>query len=155
QVTVYSDQTVTQNIGENNRVTISGTVFEDQNGNGVQDSGDTPVSGETVFIDLANDGVFSPGIFNASTGVWSGGDPFATTNANGFYSFVGLTNGSYRLELQSASGMLMDNPGFVDVNVAVGQDLTQNIGEGLPTSISGFVFDDKNANGVFDPGEPG
>jgi subtilisin-like proprotein convertase family protein len=39
---------------------ISGTVFQDNNGDGVFDAGDTPVSGATVYIDSNNNGVLDP-----------------------------------------------------------------------------------------------
>jgi hypothetical protein len=161
QVTVYSDQTVTQDIGENNRTTITGVVFEDLNGNGVQDPGDVPVAGEFVFIDLVDDGFLfnattdNRGTYNASTGTFTNGDPFTTTDVNGRYSFTGLAPGIYRVEIQSTAGLIMDNPQYRDAILNPGEDLTLDLPEGLPASVSGTVFDDKNANGILDPGEPG
>src|ERR1700691_6196457 len=62
---------------------ISGTVFNDANGNGVQDSGEAGIAGATVYIDSSNAGVFKVG------------DLETTTNSSGVYSFAGLAPGTY------------------------------------------------------------
>lgn len=40
---------------------ISGAVFQDNNGNGVQDAGEPPLPGVTVFLDANNNGTLDPG----------------------------------------------------------------------------------------------
>lgn len=48
---------------------IRGTVFNDLNGNGVLDTGETGIAGRTVFLDLNNDGVYqSAGTYTPSSG---------------------------------------------------------------------------------------
>jgi hypothetical protein len=56
--------------------TITGTVFNDLNSNGVQDPGESGIAGVTVFLDANNDGVLQPGEMTATTG------------ADGSYSFT-------------------------------------------------------------------
>ncbi len=63
--------------------TISGIVFSDFNVNGKQDSGEPALAGQTLFLDLKNDGTLDTG------------DPTATTNVDGNYSFTGLATGTY------------------------------------------------------------
>jgi hypothetical protein len=63
--------------------TLGGTVFEDINRNGVVDSGDTVLSGVTVY-------------FFDATGANVG---HATTDATGTYSSAGLAAGRYSVEL--------------------------------------------------------
>jgi len=68
--------------------TITGRVFDDTNGDGVFDGTDTPVAGQTVYLDLNN------------SGVQSANDPTAVTNANGVYTFsdeIGGLSGTVRL----------------------------------------------------------
>jgi hypothetical protein len=55
-------------------LTISGTVFADLNGDGIQDNGETGLSGVRVYVDLKN------------TGSYVSTDPSAITAANGTYS---------------------------------------------------------------------
>jgi hypothetical protein len=55
-------------------LTISGTVFADLNGDGVQDNGETGLSGVRVYVDLKN------------TGSYVSTDPSAITASNGTYS---------------------------------------------------------------------
>lgn len=152
-ITVASGDTPIVNIGENNTATITGTLFQDLNGNGVLDPGEPGVAGETVFLDLGSTGVDNPGIYNPATGGFDKGDPSLATNYLGQFTFGDLTPGVYRIEVVSAAGFVQDTPGFVDVTVGAGQLVTANVGEGAPASISGVVYDDLNGNGTMDPGE--
>lgn len=62
---------------------ISGTVFNDANDDGVMDDRELPLTGVTVFID------------QAGTGVYATGDPYAVTDSNGDYTITGLMPGRY------------------------------------------------------------
>jgi hypothetical protein len=77
---------------------ISGTVFHDYTTNGIQDSGEPGLAGQTVFIDL-----------NGS-GVWQPGDPTALTDANGNYQFQGPSAGSYIVRQLLLGGVLLSTP---------------------------------------------
>src|SRR5208282_1159481 len=70
-------------------VPISGTVFEDYNKNGVQDTGEPGLAGWTVFLDVAG------------TGKYVATDPSAVTNASGQYTlsvgFTNLASGTYNV----------------------------------------------------------
>jgi hypothetical protein len=61
---------------------ITGTVFNDKNGNGVHDRGEGVLAGWRVYADLNGDGK------------WEKGEPFAITNARGVYKLK-LPPGSY------------------------------------------------------------
>ncbi len=61
---------------------ITGTVYLDSNANGVQDAGEAGLAGRVLFLDLAG------------TGVFAAGDPTATTDANGHFTFTGEAPGS-------------------------------------------------------------
>jgi hypothetical protein len=60
---------------------ISGTVFNDANGNGVLDAGETGMAGVVVFLDANGNGVLDAN------------EMYTTTDANGHYSFTGLATG--------------------------------------------------------------
>jgi Bacterial Ig-like domain (group 3)/SdrD B-like domain len=62
---------------------VSGTVFLDLNGNGVQDPGENGLAGITVYLDLNNSGQFVSG------------DPSAVTANNGSYTIGNLAPGTY------------------------------------------------------------
>jgi hypothetical protein len=66
-----------------NTASISGSAFNDANGNGVFDSRENALTGVTIFID------------QAGTGVWVASDPTATTDVNGNYTFSNLSAGRY------------------------------------------------------------
>jgi protocatechuate 3,4-dioxygenase beta subunit len=84
--------------------TISNFVWEDLNGNGLQDSGEPPIEGVQVNL-LQNDGstpvqhwtgAGSDGIRGTSDDVYS---PYVVnTDVNGLYSFVDLPAGDYKVQ---------------------------------------------------------
>ena len=157
QVTLADGNTDVANIGENNTTTITGTVFLDSNGNGVQDAGEIPLANEEVYLDLNFSGQIStpPGVYNPVTGGFDSGDPHVVTNAAGQYTFSDLPPGAYRVETISQQNLLVDNPSFDDIDVTQGQLATVNVGEGLPCSVSGTVFNDANGSGVLTVGDAG
>lgn len=67
--------------------TISGTVFQDLNRNGVQDPGEAPFTNEGLFLYDSN------GAYVAS----------AATDANGYYQFAGLPDGTYSVQFDNPS----------------------------------------------------
>ncbi len=93
---------------------ISGEVFNDANGNGVLDSGETGLSGWTVYVDLTNSKVFETG------------DPSTTTNSSGDFTFD-LPAGTYIIRVIAPTGWNQTYP--VDhygqhLTVAAGQTVT-------------------------------
>ena len=62
---------------------ITGTVFNDANGNQSRNSTEAGLSGWTVYLDLNNSGAFTRA------------DPSTTTTSNGAYTFTGLSAGTY------------------------------------------------------------
>ncbi|HET6249141.1 MAG TPA: SdrD B-like domain-containing protein [Tepidisphaeraceae bacterium] len=147
--TVTSGQTLTsQNFAlQQPPATISGTVFSDNNLNGVQDTGEPGVAGVTVFVDLNH------------SGQYVSGDPMATTDANGLYTITGVTPGSYSLGETVPTGYTQSTPATgaeIPFTVASAQVLTaQNFALQPPPTISGVVFNDANHDGVLDDGETG
>jgi hypothetical protein len=64
---------------------ISGHVFEDLNGNGIQDPGEPNLRGQTVFLDLNDNGIPDEG------------EPRMETDAQGRYNFSGLALTRYKV----------------------------------------------------------
>ncbi|WP_246859237.1 SdrD B-like domain-containing protein [Spirosoma sp. KCTC 42546] len=133
-------------------------VFADNNKNGIQDGGDTPIAGVLVTL-------YTNGVASATT----------VTNATGFYSFTGLTPGSslsYSVGFTTPSGYTatLANQGSddaldSDADLITGrtQSVTLAPGEFNPTLDAGFyipgaglgdyVFADNNKNGIQDGGD--
>jgi Ca2+-binding RTX toxin-like protein len=92
--------------------TISGTVFNDANGNGAQNTGETGVPSRTVYIDLNKDGILD------------NGEPSTTTDSAGYWQFTGLAAGTYRVREQNLPGIRHTDPigtaNFYDVAVTTG-----------------------------------
>jgi cyclophilin family peptidyl-prolyl cis-trans isomerase/uncharacterized protein (DUF2141 family) len=124
---------------------IDGTVFNDINGNGQLNSGETGISGRTVFVDVNG------------TGVSGGTNPTTTTDANGNYSFHGLTAGTYKVREVLPNGHTLTTA-LQTITVAADHTASSvNFGETSSTTgtISGEVFDDVNVNGQLDANETG
>jgi len=126
---------------------ICGIKFNDLNGNGVKDTGEPGLPGWTITL--------NPGSFTTATG------------ASGAYCFGPLLPGTYTVGEILQSGWtqtLPVGPGTYTVTVPpsvtnlnfgncqapVGAACSQKVSE-----ICGIKFNDLNANGVKDPGEPG
>jgi hypothetical protein len=138
----------------------SGVKFNDLNANGVRDAGEPGLAGFTIYVDLNENGAFDPAT-----------EPSVVTGATGFYSFI-LDDGTYDVRevcpaatpgwRQSmpapTSGAVTDcGTGFYDeVTLKAPQAETDNdFGNYQNATKSGVKFNDLNANGVKDPGEPG
>jgi hypothetical protein len=85
--------------------TVSGKVFDDTDGDGILDAGETGYAG-------------------ASVGISTGGT--TTTDSNGNYSFADVASGSYTITLTAPDGysITTTNP----ANISVSTDTTQNFG---------------------------
>ncbi|NIV38458.1 MAG: hypothetical protein GWN58_56290, partial [Anaerolineae bacterium] len=151
---------------------IGDYVWLDQDGDGVQDAGETGIPGVIVYLDLDNNDIRHPH------------EPFATTDAAGAYDFAGLAAGTYVVRLDGKTipagydlttanvpltVILAESQDYNDAdfgydddpeNASIGDyvwldqdaDGRQDAGE---TGISGItIYLDLNDSGALDPGEP-
>lgn len=132
---------------------IRGRVFADRNDNGVFDPGEPLLAGVTLHLyDAA-------GKLVAVT----------QTDAAGRYEFAGLAPGVYAVsELQpadyfdgpervgTAGGTLAPPDSITNIELVSGTDAEDyDFAELEPASLSGYVYEDDNDNGLRDPGEHG
>jgi uncharacterized delta-60 repeat protein len=130
---------------------ITGTVYNDLNGNGVKDSGEAGIAGRTVYIDGNNNVLLDTA------------EQSVTTDANGLYTLSIVTAATYKVREIVPTGWSQTFPlnGFgINVTVAPSQTSSNNnFGVRQTTtnadSISGTVFNDVNSNGIKDNGEVG
>ncbi|NJN16429.1 MAG: DUF11 domain-containing protein [Oscillochloris sp.] len=148
----------TWDLGIYTYASIGDRVWNDVNNNGIQDGGETGVSGVTVRL-------FRPGE----------GVPYATTstNASGNYSFTNLPPADYYLEFVLLSGYApspQDQGGndAIDSDVDPGtlqtivttltsgeNDTDWDFGIYRTAAIGNFVWLDLDTDGIQDSGEPG
>lgn len=130
---------------------VSGTVWNDQNENGVLDT--TPaiepgLGGRVLFADANSNGILDVT------------DPQTTTNADGTYTISGIAPGSVNIHEVVPSGWRATSPstGVRSLVLKNGEHVTGiNYGNAEPrnSTISGTVFADTNKNGIRDAGEHG
>jgi len=122
---------------------ITGTKFEDVNGNGVRDPGEGGLAGVTIRL--------SGPLGSVST----------TTDAAGNFSFTGLVADSYTLSEVVPDGYRQTfpaPPGTMTIGLSPGQTATALFGNqaiAATGSITGLKFNDADGNGAQDPGESG
>ncbi len=154
------------NFGELKCGSISGYVYEDYNCDGRRQESETPIQGVTLELWVWDDATQK----YVDTGLRR------ETNQDGFYKFENLDplkkyrvievlteaqrakyfNG--RQEVGSLGGQTLTPPEktITEILVGIGQDgLGYNFANRLPASISGYVYEDKNDNGVKESGETG
>ncbi len=136
---------------------VGGFVWNDTNGNGIRDAGETGHAGITVTLYTGA---------GATVGT-------TTTAADGTYQFSGLTGGSsYYLQFARPNGVAYTLPNAgsddsVDSDASTGDghtavftavasqtDLSWSMGLTKSASIDVYPFDDLNSNGVQDAYEP-
>ena len=146
----------TYDLGVYQTASIGDYVWEDSNGNGIQDEGESPVAGVTVTVSA------------------EGEDPrTVTTDEKGRWKVDGLTPGvEYTVEFTVPEGYSVTKPEEGDdrakdsnplsstVTLESGEDNT-SYDLGLvkpepapePASVGDFVWEDSNGNGIQDEGE--
>jgi parallel beta-helix repeat protein len=121
---LYNGRALIDKIGNvNNAATLTGSVYQDNNGNGIFDSGESGLGGRTVFLDLNNDGVTDPG------------DPSAVTNSSGGYLFSSLSEGTYTVGQVLPAGFVSTITNSTAVPAIAGAVTTENLGE-FPSSFT-------------------
>ncbi len=141
----------------NGAASLGSRVWEDSNGNGVQDSGETGLAAVTVQLLDGNNAVITT----------------TTTNASGNFQFTQLFQGNYRLSFVAPAGYQFTMPDQggndtldSDVDLVSGRSplivlATSSVetkwAAGLYRllSIGDHIWDDWNNNGIRDIGEPG
>jgi hypothetical protein len=122
---------------------ISGTVFNDINGNGVRDTGEPGLSGWRVFLDADNDWA------------WDSTEKNFLSDASGNYSLTGLAAATYSVREVSPSGWSR-TASSPNVTLLAGQSATgKNFANFKQASIAGRVYLDANRNSTFDTGDSG
>src|SRR5581483_10054973 len=114
-VTVAANQT-DSGVNFAEQISIKGTVFNDTNGNGTLDTGETPIAGQTVFLNIDN------------TGAPDSNNPSTITDSSGNYSFSDLPAGSYPLAVLAPTGSTITTSNLTVSVTAGGGIKTLNIG---------------------------
>ena len=128
-----------RDFGNHGSWSISGTTFQDANGNGAKDGDESGLAGWN--IQLARDG----STINATT-----------TAADGSYKFANLIPGTYTLSEVAMEGWAQTVPqGSYTVDLKDADVTGRDFGNKGNLSITGVKFYDANGNGIQDSDEPG
>ena len=135
--------------------TLEAHVYKDNNANGTQDAGDTPLSGVSVYIDLN------------SNGKADSEEPTATSNASGVATFGTQFIDDYTLRAATPDATFTPAVAAASVTVLSGKLAVANLPFVPPNAppppppppgtaqLSGYVVNDKNGDGTWGSGEVG
>jgi uncharacterized protein (DUF2141 family) len=137
-ISIADRKGATMVFGDLKEGTVSGTVFEDRNGNGTRDAGERGIGG--VIVSLTDEG---------------GSTRENTTTSDGSYAFTGVDPGDYTLKKEDVDGFVSITPDEVTLGMVSSGSKTVNFGNMAKGTVSGSVFEDENGNAVQDAGEPG
>ncbi len=127
---------------------VSGTVFVDPDLNGIIGATEPKrIAGVTITLDDGNPAT---------------ADPSTTTDASGYYEFIGVAVGNYTIVETQPAGYASTLPVNDQLAITVAKDAggiiqsvaNQNFGEALGT-IGDVIWNDRNGDGIQDAGEPG
>ena len=106
---------------------INGTVFNDLNANGAQDTGESGIGGVTITLD---------------------GTTTTTTGADGTYNFTNVAAGSHTVVETNLAQYADTTLNTQTVNVTAGGTSTVNFGDMQQGTISGSVINSNSGNGI-------
>jgi len=128
------------------QATVSGTVFNDANHNGIQDAGEHGLAGRTVWVDTNGNGVLDPD------------DVSAVTDASGNYTVLNVPPGTYNVHMINPAGSSSTSPASAQFSETLvsGQNLTSvNFGTvGTDLSVSLLSSPPTSAIGTYPVKQP-
>jgi hypothetical protein len=139
-----NQQSTGKNFGTSALAVITGTVFKDTDADGVKDSGETTLLHWTVWADADKDGILDDNEIRGHS------------DSKGTY-VLRVPAGSYHIREGVGGGYRVSSPvsGFHDVTLSAGQSTIRFFGNTTLTLISGYVFNDKDGDGLKESGEAG
>ncbi len=140
--------------GYRSLTSVGDRVWNDANADGIQDAGETGISGVRVYLDINGNGIFD-----------SATEPSATTNPSGIYTITNVMPGTFTARVDTSTlpaGFIQtyDLTGGLDhaatFSLSPNQTRTDiDFGYTQQVVIGDCVWNDANANGQQDGGETG
>ena len=134
--------------------TVSGTVFLDLSENGIRDNGETVLGGAEVWLWLDGD---SNGVVDVVNDFVA--DTFIT-GVDGRYNFITPINERYIVQIQNFTTgefCIFTTPTSAPIfvpNFCGVDEVAPDFGVSVCRVLGDYVWDDRDQNGVQDPGEP-
>ena len=138
-ISLATEGAASANFGDQPAGTISGTVFNDTNGDGIQSPGEAGIGGATLRL------------FNSQHEL-AGQE---ATAGGGTYVFTGVEAGFYSVVESDPAGFVSTTSDVVAIMVTQDHAATANFGDQHTGTVSGRAFNDVDGDGSQDAGEAG
>ncbi|HEX8119737.1 MAG TPA: SdrD B-like domain-containing protein [Solirubrobacteraceae bacterium] len=126
---------------------VSGTVWDDIDGDGIRDAGDNGIAGFTTWVDYDGDNALDAG------------EPSAVSGGTGTYAIAGVRAGSWTLRQAPNGAYACTAPSGCTYALTLasnGAAAARDFGDFVSRSVSGTVYRDADADGVVpEAGETG
>jgi hypothetical protein len=124
---------------------VTGTVYNDANGDGTRQSTEVGVPGVRAFVDSNRNGTLDAG------------ESQAVTNGKGKYTISNVFAGPSHIRVILPPGIRISFPtaGFHSLTLPSVNQTNRNFGLTITSVISGFVYQDNNTNDKRDAGDTG
>jgi hypothetical protein len=133
---------VARDFGVSQTSKIVGTLYNDANADGIKQVGEKALAGWTVYADVDKDGVLDA---NEARGISDGAGNYLITVSAGVYQLREVLGSGFRVTSPRST--------YYDVTLGSGQSTTKLFGNTMLTLISGYVFHDKDGDGLKEAGE--
>ncbi len=130
--------------------TVGDRVWNDLDGDGIQDAGEPGIANASIALRVDTDG---DGLFDTTVAT-------QTTTADGAYGFANLPPGTYETVIVTPAGLAPTTPRSIVTALVAGASINTvdfgfTAGPVAPSTIGDRVWDDVDADGLQDGGEPG
>lgn len=122
---------------------VTGTIYADDNRDGLRSNGENAIPGWTVFLDLNKDGALNTG------------EPATVTNKDGDYTLRAPAAGNVRVAEVVAAGWIATSPAVRDVIAPTSGNVKADFFAFSGGEIAGSVWNDLNQDGIRDSGDAG
>ena len=148
EISIASGGSATASFGDQEVQTVSGTLFDDRNGDGVHGQNESGLAGVSVqLISVGADQIAASSDDSLVATI--------TTDSRGNYKFSTVAAGVYLVTHQGASGFVNNGQPDALVTVTTNGSATASFGLQATGSIKGAVFSDSNGNRERDTNEAG
>ena len=112
-----------QDFGNFQQITVTGQVFDDKNSNAIRSPNERGLAGVSVFLDTNGDHILNNSVSGDGVADGLAQEPWAITDADGNFTFAGLSGGSYQVRVVTPAGQIQTTESPARFDAISGHDV--------------------------------